>query len=340
MISEKLHNKRMTSTAIVGTAGYTGQETLDRVLSHPGLKLIALGSDTFAGKPARVLDPRIARSSIAELVLGTNEQALSSGAELIFLCMENERAAAVEPPPDAVVVDLSGAHRLKDASAYERWYGFVHPKPEALGDWCFALPELAPPTGKLIASPGCYVTAALLSLAPLKDDLDPESVVVDGKSGTTGAGRSPQPALHAGAVLETVMPYKIGTHQHVPEMAQFLGFAPTFVPHLLPIRRGIVMTSYLRGLGAEAAREKLKSAYASAPLVAVLDEGVVPDLRRTQETDCVEINAFADIVTGATIVVCALDNLGKGAAGQAVQNANLALGIDQTAGLRIGALSA
>src|SRR5665811_795873 len=124
-----------------------------------------------------------------------DRQALASGAELIFLCMENERAAAVEPPEGAVVVDLSGAHRLKDASAYERWYGFVHPKPEALGDWCFALPELAPPTGKLIASPGCYVTATLLSLAPLKDDLDPATVVVDGKSGTTGAGRSPKPCL-------------------------------------------------------------------------------------------------------------------------------------------------
>ncbi len=340
MIRENLHNTRMISTAIIGTAGYTGQETLDRVLSHPELELVALGSNTFAGQPSSVLDPRLAGSAIAELELVTNEQALASGAELVFLCMENERAAAVEPPDGAVVVDLSGAHRLKDASAYERWYGFVHPKPEALGDWCFALPELAPPTGKLIASPGCYVTATLLSLAPLKDDLDPETVVVDAKSGTTGAGRSPKPALHAGAVLETVMPYKIGVHQHVPEMAQFLGFTPTFVPHLLPIRRGIVATSYLRGIDAATARTKLESAYASAPLVSVLPEGAVPNLRRMQKTDCVEINAFADTATGATIVVCALDNLGKGAAGQAVQNANLALGLDQTAGLRIGILSA
>ena len=123
-------------------------------------------------------------------------------------------------------------------------------------------------------------------------------------------------------------------------MAQFLGFAPTFVPHLLPIRRGIVATSYLRGIEAGAARAKLESAYASAPLVNVLPEGVVPNLRRMQETDCVEINAFADTATGATIVVCALDNLGKGAAGQAVQNANLALGLEETAGLLIWILSA
>jgi len=340
MIREKLHNTRMISTAIIGAAGYTGQETLDRVLFHPELELIALGSDTFAGKPANVLDPRLAGSAIAELELVTNEQALASGADLIFLCMENARAAAVEPPKNAVVVDLSGAHRLKDASAYERWYGFVHPKPEALEDWCFALPELAPPTGKLIASPGCYVTATLLSLAPLKDDLDPATVVVDGKSGTTGAGRSPSPALHAGAVLETVVPYKVGVHQHVPEMAQFLGFTPTFVPHLLPIRRGIVTTSYLRGIDAAVARTKLESAYTSASLVSVLPEGAVPNLRRMQETDCVELNVFADTATNATIIVCALDNLGKGAAGQAVQNANLALGLEETAGLRIGVLGA
>ncbi|MGA9762490.1 MAG: N-acetyl-gamma-glutamyl-phosphate reductase [Gaiellaceae bacterium] len=330
----------MISTAIIGSAGYTGLETLDRVLFHPELELVALGSNTFAGQPASVLDPRLATSAVAELELVTNERALASGADLIFLCMENERAAAVEPPDGAVVVDLSGAHRLKDASAYERWYGFVHPKPEALGDWCFALPELAPPTGKLIASPGCYVTSTLLSLAPLKDDIDPETVVVDGKSGMTGAGRSPQPALHAGAVLETVMPYKVGVHQHVPEMAQFLGFTPTFVPHLLPIRRGIVATSYLRGIDVATARARFEDAYTAAPLVNVLPEGVVPNLRRMQETDCVEINVFADSATDATIVICALDNLGKGAAGQAVQNANLALGLEETAGLRIGILSA
>lgn len=125
MIRENLHNTRMISTAIIGTAGYTGQETLDRVLFHPELELIALGSNTFAGKPASVLDPRLAAGEIAKLELVSNEQALASGAELIFLCMENERAAAVEPPAGAVVVDLSGAHRLKDASAYERWYGFA-----------------------------------------------------------------------------------------------------------------------------------------------------------------------------------------------------------------------
>jgi N-acetyl-gamma-glutamyl-phosphate reductase len=334
-----MHNKQMISTAIVGTAGYTGQETLDRVLRHPQLALVALGSDTFAGRPASALEPRLASLDGALPELATNEQALASGAELVFCCLENERAAAVEPPRNAVVVDLSGAHRLKEPVAYERWYGFSHPKPEALEKWCFALPELVPPEGRLVASPGCYVTATLLALGPIKGDVDPESVVVDGKSGTTGAGRSLQASLHAGAVLETATPYKVGVHQHVPEMAQFLGFAPTFVPHLLPLRRGLVCTCYVHGIGAAEAREKLTEAYTDAPVVTVLPEGAVPDMGRVQKTDAAEIGIFADRVTGATIVICAEDNLGKGAAGQAMQNANLALGLPETEGLRLGSVT-
>jgi N-acetyl-gamma-glutamyl-phosphate reductase len=340
MIRVKLHNKQMLSTAIVGTAGYTGQETLDRVLRHPELELIALGSDTFAGKQAGMLDARIARSSVNELALVSNDQALSSGADLIFLCMDNERAAAVEPPEGATVIDLSGAHRLKDPAAYERWYGFVHPKPEALPAWCFAVSELAPPSTRLVANPGCYVTATLLALAPLKDAIDPESVVVDGKSGMTGAGRSLKPALHAGAVLENVSPYKVGVHQHAPEMALLLGFAPTFVPHLLPIRRGLICTCYLRGVDAESARARLKDAYAGSPLVSVLPEGVAPEIARVRGSDYAEVNAFTDTLTGATVVICAIDNLGKGASGQAVQNANLALGLPETSGLRTEVFSA
>ena len=328
----------MISTAIIGTAGYTGQETLDRVLLHPKLELVALGSDTFAGKPASVLDPRIARSPIAALELVKNGQALACGAELIFLCMENERAAAVEPPADTVIVDLSGAHRMKDPAAYERFYGFTHPKPAQLADWTFALPELTGPGGRLIANPGCYVTATLLALVPLKDSIDRQMVVVDGKSGMTGAGRGLKASLHSGAVLENVSPYKVGTHQHVPEMELLLGFTPTFAPHLLPLRRGLICTCYVRGITAASARGKLIQAYAGSRVVNVLAEGVAPDIQRVHKTDCAELNVFADQLTGTTIVICAIDNLGKGAAGQAVQNANLRLGLEDTDGLRVGAL--
>jgi N-acetyl-gamma-glutamyl-phosphate reductase len=232
-----------------------------------------------------------------------------------------------------VVVDLTGAHRLADAALYPEWYGFEHPRPEALVGWSYALPELFPPAGPLVASPGCYATAVLLALAPLAGLIDPAGVVVDAKSGVSGAGRSLKASSHAGAVLENVSPYKVGAHQHAPEIAQALGFPVCFVPHLVPVRRGLIASCYVRsdaGL-----RDALDAAYAAAPVVTLLPEGVVPELSRVQGTDGAELGVFTDRATGMQIVVCALDNLGKGAAGQAVQNANLALGLPETAGLRL-----
>jgi N-acetyl-gamma-glutamyl-phosphate reductase len=232
------------------------------------------------------------------------------------------------------VVDLSGAHRLADEALYPAWYGFEHPRPDALGDWSYGLPELFPPAGPLVANPGCYATAALLALAPLADAVDPSSVVVDAKSGVSGAGRELKRASHAGFVLENLSPYRVGTHQHAPEIAQALGFPVCFVPHLLPVRRGLLVTCYVLADGGDL-RGRLEDAYAGSPLVRVLPEGATTELARVQHTDGVEIALHVDRSTGRAIVVCALDNLGKGAAGQAVQNANIALGLDETLGLRL-----
>ena len=318
------------ATTILGASGYSGQETLDRVLSHPELELVALGSDSLAGSPASVLDPRL-NGSLPSFV--PNGQALASGAELVFCCLEHERAAALEPPADAVVVDLSGAHRLADASLYPVWYGFEHPDAASLGGWSYAIPELVPPKGPLIANPGCYATAVLLALAPLVDAIEPHGVVVDAKSGVSGAGRTLKASSHATSVLENVSPYKVGMHQHAPEIAQALGFPVCFVPHLLPVKRGLLATCYVTPTAD--LRDALEAAYASTPAVSVLPEGLAPELSRVQGTDGAEIGVFTDRSTGTGIVVCALDNLGKGAAGQAVQNANLALGLSETAGLRL-----
>jgi len=318
------------ATTLLGASGYSGQETLDRVLSHPELELVALGSDSLAGSPASVLDPRLNRSLPAFV---TNEEALAAGAELVFCCLEHERAAALEPPADAVVVDLSGAHRLADPSLYPSWYGFEHPAAGALPDWSYALPELFPPERPCIANPGCYATAVLLALAPLADVIEPAGVVVDAKSGVSGAGRTLKASSHATAVLENVSPYKVGSHQHAPEIAQALGFPVCFVPHLLPVKRGLLATCYVTATAD--LRDALEGAYAAAPAVTVLPEGLTPELSRVQGTDGAEIGVFTDRSTGTGIVVCALDNLGKGAAGQAVQNANLALGLPETAGLRL-----
>jgi N-acetyl-gamma-glutamyl-phosphate reductase len=324
----------MFSAAIVGASGYSGQETLDRVLAHPELELVALGSDSLAGRPAAALDPRLGRNGHGTLpAFVPNDEALAVGADVVFLCLDHERAAAIDPPADAVVVDLSGAHRLDDPQAYEQWYGFSHPRAETLAEWSYALPELVPPAGRLIANPGCYATAALLALTPLAGAVDAKTVVVDAKSGVSGAGRGLKPSSHANAVLENLAPYRVGRHQHEPEIEQLLGFPVCFVPHLLPIRRGLIATCYARPTATDL-RERLEASYATATTVAVLPEGEVPELSRVQGTDEAEVGLFEDGATGLAIVICALDNLGKGAAGQAVQNANLALGLDETAGLR------
>jgi N-acetyl-gamma-glutamyl-phosphate reductase len=310
------------TVAVLGCAGYAGQETLDRVLAHPGLEPVALGSDSLAGKPALALDPRL-DSSLPAFV--TNAEAARAGADVIFLCLDNDEAAKFQPPADAIVVDLTGAHRLVDPELAQAWYG------TAPGAWSYGLPELFPPEGNLIANPGCYATAALLALTPLGPYIT--SAIIDAKSGVSGAGRSLKASSHAGSVLENFSPYAVGAHRHAPEIAQQLGFGVCFVPHLLPVRRGLLATCYVTTTAD--VRSLLEEAYAGSNVVRVLPEGVTPELARVQGSDAAEIGVYADGATGTAIVICALDNLGKGAAGQAIQNANLALGLDETAGLRL-----
>jgi N-acetyl-gamma-glutamyl-phosphate reductase len=324
--------------SIIGAAGYTGQETLDRVLRHPELEVYAVGSDTLAGSDATALDPRLNRGGAKRVPhFITNEAALACEADVTFLCLSHDESARVTIPARGVVVDLSGAHRLDHAADYERWYGFTHPRPEELGHWSYGLPELSPPSGRLIANPGCYATAILLALEPVKQAVDPGSVVVDAMSGMTGAGRTPKTGTHAGVVLENVAPYKVGRHQHVPEIAQMLGFPVSFTPHLLPLRRGIIATCNVRGTGADL-RALLEERYAESRVVTVLPEGVSPELARVQTTDVVEIGVFDDAFTGRTMIVTALDNLGKGAAGQAIQNVNHLFGFDDVTGLRLAGI--
>lgn len=321
----------MPSAAVIGASGYAGQEVLDRVLAHPQLELVALGSDSLAGEPAAALDVRL-NGHLPAFV--DNDEALAAGADVVFACLSHERAAALEPPAGAVVVDLSGAHRLHDATLYPSWYGFAHPRPDTLAGWSYGLPELSPASGPLIANPGCYATAALLALGPLADAVEPASVVVDAKSGVSGAGRELKRSSHAGFVLENLSPYKVGSHQHAPEIAAELGFPVCFVPHLLPVRRGLLATCYARATEDDL-RSRLEHAYGDSPVVRVLPEGIAPELARVQATDAAEVALFEDKATGRAIVVCAIDNLGKGAAGQAIQNANLALGLEPTLGLRL-----
>jgi len=169
----------MATAAIIGTAGYVGQETLDRVLAHPELELVALGSDSLTGQAAGALDPRL-NGSLPLFV--SNDEAAASGADVLFLCLSHEEAAGCAARADTVLVDLSGAHRLTDSELAQAWYGV------APGAWSYGLPELYPPRGNLIANPGCYATAALLALGPLAGEID--GAVVDAKSGVSGAGKT------------------------------------------------------------------------------------------------------------------------------------------------------
>ena len=314
----------MFSAAILGCAGYTGQETLDRLLAHPGARA-GRARLRLARRPAR--RPRSTRASTATCPPSSRTpRRPPPGPTCSSSASTTTAAAAFEPPAGAVVVDLSARTGSRDAET-RRARGTA----TAPGAWSYGLPELYPPRGPLIANPGCYATAALLALGPLADGL--ESAIVDAKSGVSGAGRTLRESSHAGAVLENLAPYAVGEHRHAPEIAQQLGFDVCFVPHLLPVRRGLLATCYVRFAGD--AREALEDAYGSSPVVRVLPEGVTPELARVQGTDAAEIAVFTDRATATTIVICALDNLGKGAAGQAVQNANLALGLDETAGLRL-----
>ena len=323
----------MPTAAILGAAGYSGRETLDRLLSHPELSLLAIGSDSHAGRPAFALDPRLARARLPQVV--SNDDALAAGADVVFCCLGHAEAAALVPPPDAIVVDLSGAHRLRDPAAYEQWYGFAHPHPGSLGHWCYGVPELARPASRLIANPGCYATAALLALAPIIHLIDPDEIVVDGKSGISGAGQAPTERTHAVAVLDTVTPYRIGTHQHVPELEQWLGAHICFVPHVVPLRRGLLATCYVRPR-AGGLREAFDAAYGTSAVVTLLPPGTAPELLRVQGADGAEVALFEERDNRRAVVIAAIDNLGKGAAGQAVQNVNLALGLPETSGLRLG----
>jgi N-acetyl-gamma-glutamyl-phosphate reductase len=311
--------------AILGASGYSGQETLDRALRHPELEVVALGSDSLAGQSASALDVRL-NGSLPGFV--PNEEALAAGADLIFACLGNDRAAVLEPPAGAVVVDLSGAHRLAEASLYLEWYGFEHPKPEALPTGPRD-PGLFPPA-RSARQPGWLRHPALVRVE-LRDADRSESVVIDAKSGVSGAGARASKS-HAGSSSRT-SPYRVGTHQHAPEISQALGYPVCFVPHLLPIRRGLLVTCYVAAKGD--LRALLEDTYADSQVVRVLPAGVNPELVRVQHTDAAEIALYEDRATGRAIVVCALDNLGKGAAGQAIQNANLALGLEETLGLRL-----
>ena len=341
-----------TSVAVLGASGYTGAELLRVLVDHPRVRVVALCGNKSAGQPATTVFPHLA-GRIALDIETVDAVAIAERAEVAFLALPHGHSAQVAKDLRAaggklrLIVDLSADFRLRDHGVYREWYG-EHPCPELLEHAVYGLPELSREGlagADLIAAPGCYPTATVLPIAPLLRArlIEPSPLVVDAKSGVSGAGRTPSLAAHLPEAAEGVRPYKVaGSHRHTPEIEQALSriagtdVVVTFTPHLLPMSRGILSCVYAQpsdpGRDPGAYLACLRSAYQDEPFVTVLEDSL-PDTAHVRGSNRAQVAVRYDQRAGRVVAMAAIDNLVKGAAGQAVQCMNLALGFGETEGL-------
>ena len=329
---------------VVGASGYTGAELLRLCAQHPHVDVVYATGDTQAGTAAASLYPSLA-VAYPDLVFESFDAARCDGLDAVFLGLPHEASMALAPSlvgTVGVVVDLSAAYRLKDASLYPRWYGFAHDQPELLAEAVYGLPELhrADLKGaRLVATPGCYVTAASLALAPLvrAGIVERAGIVVDAASGVSGAGRAAKNTTHFCTVDEDVTAYGLLDHRHTPEIEQNLdGAQVLFTPHLVPMNRGILATCYARPAAGTAPTTasllaEMSAAYAGEPFVVVRPES--PSTKATLGTNAAHLTVRYDERTGWVLAIAAIDNLTKGASGGALQSMNVALGLPEEEGL-------
>ena len=326
--------------AVAGASGYAGGELLRLLAAHPGLDVVAATAHGQAGVPLGQVHPQLV--SYGDLILGDTTVDELAKAELVFLALPHGASAglAAQLPSSVKIVDLGADFRLRDAAAWQRYYGGSH-----AGSWTYGLPELPGQRAEIaaadrVANTGCYAVAVILALAPLiaAGLIEPTDVVVVASSGTSGAGRSAKANLLGSEVMSDLSAYKVGAHQHVPEILQATGAETlSMTPVLAPMPRGILAAVTARpttaGVIAEDVLAVLSRAYADEPFVHVLPAGRQPHTAATFGSNSAHLQAAVDLSSGRVILTSAIDNLGKGAAGQAVQNANLMLGMDETAGL-------
>ena len=349
-------NTQKLQVGVVGVSGYGGGELARLPLAHPQVSLTYVTSGTYAGKPLRAALPGVAPSDL--VCEEFDPAACADKCDLVFLAGEAGLAMKVAPyllEAGKKVVDLSADFRLKDPAVYQEWYKAEHTAPHLLKEAVYGLPELGREeikTARLVANPGCHVTAAVLGLAPLLAGsfVEPDSIIIDSLSGVSGAGRSKFGLdYHFAELNESMRPYGVGgVHRHTPEIEQALFAvahlpAPlTFTPHLVPITRGILTTSYGSLVADDTSVEDMVAYstdyFVDAPFVTVLEPGQFPATKHVYGTNHCHIGLAVDKRTGRVIVVSAIDNLVKGAAGQAVQNMNLMCGFDETAGLTMSAV--
>jgi N-acetyl-gamma-glutamyl-phosphate reductase len=330
---------------IIGASGYTGAELLRLCAQHPEFDVAYATGDNQAGTLAGGLYPSLA-AQYPNLVFDAFDPAKAEGLDVVFLGLPHEASMALAPQLHGKVgclVDLSAAFRLKDASLYPTWYGFTHDQPELLATAVFGLPEMHREDLKeatLVATPGCHVTAATLALAPLVDAgvIEPTGVIVDSITGVSGAGRALRHASMFCIVDEDVIAYGLVDHRHTPEIEQETGAEVLFTPHLAPLSRGLLATCYAKPAGKVTTASLLATLagrYSAEPFVVVRPAS--PSTKATMGSNVAHLTARFDERTNTVITICAIDNLAKGASGGAVQAANVALGLPETAGLsRVG----
>jgi N-acetyl-gamma-glutamyl-phosphate reductase len=326
---------------VFGASGYAGAELLRLCAGHPWLEPVLATGDTKAGTDAADLYPSLA-AAYPQLRFSEPDPDLADGLDAVFLALPHGASQDLVPALRkrvGLIVDLAADFRLKDPALYPRWYGAEHRCPELLADAVFGLPELFREElsgATLVAAPGCHVTTAALALAPLvrRQAVDPGGVIVDTITGVSGAGRSLRPSSHFCSADEDVNAYGLLTHRHTPEIEQATGCQVLFTPHLAPLNRGLLATCYARpapGAGRPDPLGILADFYSAEPFVVVSERS--PSTKATLGANTVHLSARFDERSGWIMVLSALDNLVKGAAGQAVQCANLALDLPETAGL-------
>ena len=341
---------------ILGASGYTGAELVRLLLRHPRVDIALLTADRRAGKPMSDVFPQFSPYALPTLVALDGVDWPALGLDLVFCALPHGTTQKVikdllARAPTIKIVDLSADFRLADPAAYARWYGHPHAAVELQKKAVYGLTEIYRPqikTAQLVANPGCYTSCAELALIPLlkAKAIDPNEIVIDAKSGMTGAGRAAKEEMLFSEVSEGFHAYGVGHHRHMAELDQEFSLAAgrevvvSFTPHLVPMNRGILSTIYVRSPKASAQdlHALLLKSYANEPFVHVLPFGALPQTRHVRGSNMTFIGIATDRIPGRAIIGSALDNLTKGASGQAVQNMNLMLGFPETTGLEQVAL--
>ncbi|MGF1463930.1 MAG: N-acetyl-gamma-glutamyl-phosphate reductase [Maricaulaceae bacterium] len=339
--------------AVLGASGYTGSEAVRLFLNHPQAKIVALSAHARAGAAIGTVHPHLAWFGLPDLVAW--DQIDWSGVDIAVSCLPHGASADIvrQLPERVRIIDLSADFRLRNPETYVAWYGRAHGAPALLADAVYGLTEFAGPaltTARVAACPGCYPTATLLALKPLAEAglITGEDLIIDAKSGVSGAGRALKDHLLFTEAGEGVSAYGVGHHRHMPEIEQelSLGFgAPvtvSFTPHLIPMSRGELITAYVRltsGTTWEDLRAGLEARFAAAPFVHVLEPGRAPSTRHVRGSNHAALAVFPDRRAGRAIVLAAIDNLVKGSSGQAVQNFNRMIDAPETTGLTAPPLS-